>query len=135
MLELFPVCSVGLSRAGACVWSFVPCPKPAEEAWLCAGMGRWTRFPSLPALISLSPIRSMHERLLCGSFLKLGLLDPADPGRPSREEDFDIFPAGLSRALVRYSRVSPSPSFPLPLPLCASSSLSSCCSPFCPSYF
>lgn len=114
-LELFPVCSGSLSSwTGGCVCPFDPCPNPSEDAWLWlwAGMGLWTRFPSLPALISLSPIRSMHERLLCGSFLELGLLDPADPGRPRRGEDLDIFPAGLSRALVRYSRVSLGPSFP-----------------------
>lgn len=114
--ELFPVFSVGLSsRAGDCVCPFDPCPNAAEEAWLWAATGLWTRFPSLPALISLSPMRSMHERLLCGWFLKLGLLDPADPGRPRREEDLDIFPAGLSRAPVRYSRVSLAPRSLVPL--------------------
>lgn len=112
--ELLPVRSVALSsRAAGCVFPFSPCPNPAEEAWLWlwAGVGLWIRFPSLPALISLSPMRSMHERLPCSSFLKLGLLDPADPGRPRRGEDLDIFPVGLSRALVRYSRVSLRPSF------------------------
>lgn len=107
LLELFPVSSVALfSRAGGDVCSFNLCPDSAEEAWLWlwAGMGLRTRFPSLPALISLSPIRNMHERLPCSSFLKLGLLDPPDLGLP-RWEDLDIFPAGLSQALVRYSRV------------------------------
>lgn len=110
LLVLCPVCSLGLSsRAAVCL--FDPCPVPAEEdwLWLWLGMGLWTRLPSLPALISLSPIRSMHERLPCSSFLRLGLLDPADPGRHRREEDLDIFPAGLSKALVKYSRVGVGP--------------------------
>lgn len=112
------------SRTGGCVSPFTPCLNPPEEVglWLWAGMGLWTRFPSLPALISLSPILSMHERLSSSFFPNMGLLDPADPGRPRGEENLDIFPAVLSRALVRCSRVSLGPlfvcpSFPLSLAL------------------
>lgn len=46
----------------------------------------------------------------------------------------DIFPAGLSRELVRYSRVSLGPSF-LPLSFLASCPLCVCCTGFCPSCF
>lgn len=129
LLEVLPVFSVLClsSSVRADVRLLEPWVNPAEGGWLLAGGTLWTRFPSLPALISLSPIRSMHDRFPCSSFLMLGLLDPADPGRLRRGEDFDIFPAGLSRVLLRYSRVS---LVALLAPLTSSNrvSVSSCCS-------
>lgn len=103
LLKLVPVL-LGLScRPGSCACPFDPCCDPSEKIWLCVLMGLSSRFPSLPALISLSPILNMHERLPCTSFLKLGLFQPADPCRSTREEDLNIFLPELSRAFVKYS--------------------------------
>ncbi|KAG7235742.1 hypothetical protein INR49_002244 [Caranx melampygus] len=73
----------------------------------CTRTAAWfgRRIGSKAHTAGLSPIRSMHERFPCSSFLRLGLFEPAEPGRPRREEDLDIFPAGLSTALFRYSTV------------------------------
>lgn len=65
-------------------------PDPDEVNCFWFEMGLWTRFPSLPALMSRSPILSMHERSLISSFLELELLLPADPGRPDWKEDLDM---------------------------------------------
>lgn len=92
--------------------AFVAPPGSCPEAearlgfWLWAAQGLGTKFPSLPALISLSPMRSMHERFPWRSFFKSrGWVPADDPGRPERaEEGLDILPAGLCGALVSYSR-------------------------------
>lgn len=87
-LELFAVSFVVCSFRTC--WYL--CCKPPDDVWLWFWVlvGLWTRLPSLPALISLSPILNMQAGLLCSSFFKLWLLHPAGPVRPRWEKDLDI---------------------------------------------